>query len=126
MESLILVGSSAVSGVLTDTLTPGPNLGVQIESIELDIPLDEVGSSDPTITLSGSATGAYSFHSSTSPALKFGYDEVINISTTNLSGEYSATVKYVEYGTQKNWMDTRHRSQIPLPLRLTRNPRDGS
>ena len=113
MESLIIVGSSA-SGVIQ----PGPSQGIQVEAIELNLPLDEVGTTDPIITLSGSITGAYSFHSSISPQLRFYKDEAVYLTTTDFTSEYSAVIKYVVYGSQESYLNTRNMSAIPLPSRL--------
>lgn len=115
MESLIISGATA-SGVIT----PGPGQGIQVEAIELDVPLDEVGTTDPIITLSGSISGATSFHSSVTPKLRFYQDEAVYLTSTDFTAEYSAIVKYVTYGSQEEYLNSRNMSAIPLPSRLTR------
>lgn len=82
----------------TGYFDPGvKNQGVVIHSIQMDVPLDEVGTTDPTITFSGSWTGAYTFHSTITPELRFKHNEPISISTSLPSAEYSITVNYIRY-----------------------------
>lgn len=113
MEQIIITGASA-SGVIPAV----SGLGAEIRSIEIDIPLNEVGSTDPSVTISGALTGAYTFHSDTTLNLRYGTEDVF-VTSTNFSGEYSAVVRYVRYGDQTHWKETRKISQIPLPSRLT-------
>lgn len=115
MQSTILTGVAA-----SGTIVPGPRQGVQIEHLEIDLPLDDVGSTDPNVTLSGSTAGATTFHGDTSPKLRFGVDETVYVTTANFTADYSAIIKYVSYGDQQLWKDTRHKSELPLPSRLTR------
>ena len=121
MLSEILTGSGA-----TATLTPGPYQGIQINVISLSFPSNEIGSADPSVTISGAVTGAYTFHSNVEPAIRFTKDEAVVVTTTGFTAEYSAVVKYVNFGDGSNYYIDLNRTQLPLPSRLTRNPRNGS
>lgn len=113
MEQIIITGATA-SGLISSI----SGLGTEIRSVEIDVPLDEVGSTDPSVTLSGALTGAYTFHSDTTLNLRYGTEDVY-ITSTNFSGEYSAIVRYVRYGDQTHWKETSKIGQISLPSRLT-------
>jgi len=115
MNTLIITGATA-SGVIQ----PGPGQGIRVETVELDIPLDELGTTDPTITLSGAISGATSFHGGINPKLRFYQDESVYLTTSGFTAEYSAVVKYLTYGSQEEYLNTRNMSAIPLPSRLTR------
>lgn len=121
MNSVTLTGSGAAT-----TLTPGPYQGLLIQSVVLDIPLDEVGTTDPAVTLSGSVSGVYSFHGSVSPCIRYSVNETVAVSTANFTSEYSAIVKYIVYGDGKAYYNDINKSQLPIPKRLKRNPRTGS
>lgn len=121
MQTEILTGSGA-----TATLTPGPYQGLQINCITLSFPSDEIGSADPSVTVSGAVTGAYTFHSSVDPNLRFTRDEAVVVTANAFTAEYSAIVKYVTFGDGSNYYNDLNRTQLPLPSRLTRNPRNGS
>ena len=112
MEQVIITGSGAATTIGAIT-----GLGTEIRSIEIDIPLNEVGISDPAVTLSGSLTGAYTFHSDTTLNLRYG-TEVVNITTENFTTEYSAIIRYIRYGDQIGMLNTRNMDTIPLPTRL--------
>lgn len=109
MESKIISGVDA-SGMLAGS----PCLSYEIRSINLDIPLDEVGLSDPHLTVSGSQTGAYTFHSSTEAKIRFRPNEDIYITTTNFSGDYSAIINYLQAGDMTSYMqaDTARSSAV--------------
>lgn len=121
MLSHILNGVNA-----SGTLTPPPYQQVVIRSIDIDVPLDEVGTTDPSVTVSGSTTGAYTFHHSVSPTLRFRTDEQVLMSAANFTAEYSAVINYVYAGDSAGYYIDLNKSQLPLPERLKRNPRDGS
>lgn len=113
MNTLIISGVSAGG-----TITPGPNQGIQIESIELAISMDDT--SDPSVTLSGATTGVYTFHNSISPHLRFYKDEAVTVSSTNFSGEYSAAINYLTWGSQNYYKEiTKSAGQFTLPAGLT-------
>lgn len=114
MEQIIIAGASA-SGIIEAK----SGLGVEIRTLEIDVPLNEVGTTDPAVTLSGSLTGSYTFHSDTTLDLRFG-TENIYISTDNFGSEYSAIIRYVRYGDQTATMLQKDNSKWPLPSRLTR------
>lgn len=122
MQSIIVNGENA-SGVLSTY----HNMGIEIRGVSLDIPLDEVGTTDPSITLSGSVTGTtYTFHHSVEPTIRFARNEDVYLTTSNFSGEYSAVINYLVYGDGSMYYADLNKSQLPLPSRLKRNPRNGS
>lgn len=92
------------SGVST-TLPATTAIGYQIESIEMDIPLNDVGNYDSSVTLSGVYTGSYTFHSSVHPKLRFGSNEAVEISTDGLTNEMTAIIGYTQYGDQSMYME---------------------
>lgn len=109
MEQKIISGVNASGRINID-----PTQYAYIKSVQIDLPLDEVGSSDPYVTLSGSQTGAKTFHSDASLDLRFQPNEDVYITTTNFSGDYSAIVSYLISGSNKevfNNTDT-SRSQV--------------
>ena len=95
----IIYNSSNSTGTLNPNALDGSakNQGFEIRTIEMDVPLDEVGSTDPSITLSGAWTGSYTFHSSVSPNLRFKHNETVNVTTSLPTAEYSISVKYIRY-----------------------------
>jgi hypothetical protein len=101
MESKILSGANA-SGFLAGS----PNIATEVQNISLGIPLDEVGTSDPTITLSGASTGAYTFHNNTAAKIRFQPNEDIYISTSGFSAEYTAVINYLLVGDMSSYMQT--------------------
>jgi hypothetical protein len=118
MEQVIITGvdASGLIGKIT-------GMGTEIRSIEIDVPLDEVGTTDPRITLSGVLTGVYSFRSDTTLNLRYGTEDIY-ITSSGFTAEYSAIIRYVTYGDQTYTLNTRNMSAIPLPSRLTsRTPR---
>lgn len=121
MSSYILTGSGAVG-----TITPGPYQGIQIDSITFNIPMDETTTTDPSVTISGSVTGVYTFHNSSELGIRFRANEVVSLSTNGFTEEYAAIIKYTVFGDSSAYRDDLTRSAMPLPSRLTRNPRDGS
>jgi len=114
MEQLIITGASA-SGLISAI----SGLGAEIKTVEIDLPLDEVGTTDPTVILSGSLTGSYSFHSDTTLDLRFGTEDIY-VTTENFSTGYSAIIRYIRYGDQTQAMLQKDNSKWPLPSRLTR------
>ena len=108
----MLIGSAA-SGLISAI----SGLGVEIRSVEIDLPLNDVGTTDPSITLSGTITGAYTFHSDTTLNLRFGTEDVF-LTTADFSDTYTGIVRYVRYGDQTNAMETKDIGKIPLPSRL--------
>ena len=123
MESLILTGSG-----ITGSIVPPSGLGVEVKDVQLDVPLDEIGTTDPYMTLSGVTTGARTLHGDQKVNIRYRVDETVNITTANFTSEYSAILNYVYYnrGGQEYWKELRNIHQLPLPARLTRNPRNGS
>ena len=108
-----------VRGVTASGLIPAMGgLGTEIRSIEIDVPLNEVGSTDPIVTVSGALTGSYSFHSDTTLDLRYGTEDIY-ITTEDFTAEYSAIIRYVRYGDQQCSHIMGSISQIPLPSRLT-------
>ena len=114
MEQIIIAGASA-SGLIPAI----SGLGVEIRTIEIDMPLDELGSTGPYITVSGALTGAYNFYGDTSLNLRYGTEDIY-LNAVNFSGSYSAIVRYIRYGDQTCMLNTRNMGAIPLPSRLTR------
>lgn len=114
MEQTIITGVNA-SGLISSI----GGLGTEVRSIEIDLPLDEVGTTDPMVTLSGSLTGSYSFHSDTTLDLRFGTEDIY-ITSSGFTAEYSAIIRYVRFGDQECWKQTKDISKLPLPSRLTR------
>lgn len=106
----ILVGSGA-----TATLVPGPYQGIVINSIGISIPNDEVGTTDPSVSLSGSVSGVYSFHSSVAPNIRYITDETVLVTTSGFTAETSAVVSYTIYGDGSAFYIDLNKSQLPLP-----------
>lgn len=96
MEQKLISGVNASGTIQID-----PTQYAYIKSVEIDLPLDEVGTTDPSVTLSGSLTGANTFHSDTTLDLRFQPNEDVYITTSNFSGEYSAIIRYVIGGSNK-------------------------
>lgn len=114
MEQIIMTGTNA-SGLIEAL----PGLGVQIKSIEIDVPLNEVGTTDPVVSFSGSVQGLYSFHSDTTLELRFDKGEDVYITTADFTAEYSAIVRYVRYGEQDCYMAINNpQFKIPTPWRF--------
>lgn len=119
--------SEILSGVnASGTLTPYPREQIVVNYIDIDVPLDEVGTTDPSVTLSGSVTGAYTFHHSVTPNIRFTTDEIVTLTTANFTAEYSAIIGYVVAGSSAGYYAELNKSQLPLPSRLTRSPRNGA
>ncbi len=114
MEQLIITGATA-SGMLLDL----PGQRTLLKSIEIDLPLSEVGSSSPSVTVSGSVLGAYTFHRDTTLDLQFGYGEAVYITSANFSGDYSAVIRYLRGGDShcSRYINDPHFT-IPIPTRL--------
>jgi hypothetical protein len=115
MEQIIVTGVGA-SGLIEAF----SGLETEIRSIEIDIPLDEVGTTDPTVTVSGSATGAYTVHSDTTLDLRFGNGEEVYITTSEFTAEYTAVIRYVRggHGAKCHMAKTNPGFTIPVPWRL--------
>lgn len=115
MEQIIVTGVDA-SGLI-EALS---GLETEIRSIEIDIPLDEVGTTDPTVTVSGSVTGATTVHSDTTLDLRFGNAEDVYITTSDFTAEYSAIIRYVRggNGAKCHMAKTSPNFTIPVPWRL--------
>jgi len=114
MEQLIITGASA-SGLISAI----SGLGAEIRTVEIDLPLNEVGTTDPSVTLSGALTGSYTVHSDTTLDLRFGTEDIY-VTSANFGAEYSAIIRYVRYGDQTQAMLQKDNSKWPLPSRLTR------
>lgn len=100
--------SIRISGVNASGEYKGkPNLAFIAKKVNLDIPLDELGNTDPSVTLSGQYTGAMTFHSDNNNIeQRFQPNEDIYITSSNFSGDYSATVNYIEAGDMTSYMQT--------------------
>lgn len=96
MEQVIIAGVNASGSIQID-----PTQYAYIKSIEIDVPLNEVGTTDPAVTLSGSLTGAHTFHSDTTLDLRFQPNEDITITSDAFTAEYSAVIRYVVGGSNK-------------------------
>lgn len=116
MLSTIITGTNA-SGLLC----PPDGLAIEIRGIQIDVPLNEVGSTDPSVTLSGRYTGAVKFHNDVTVTKQFGYNECVYITSELATAEYTAVIDYllvgcmdcntpVLSGYRTNW--------IPVPKRL--------
>jgi hypothetical protein len=101
METIRLNGVDA-SGQLNKI----PTMAYLIDSIEIDLPLSDVGNTDPSITISGSLTGAYTYHNSVKPNIRFLPNETVYFTTAGFSGEYTALVNYVQIGDMNSYMTT--------------------
>lgn len=99
MEQIILSGPTA-----TGVISAVKGLGVDIRSVEIDVPLDEVGTTDPAVTISGNV-GAYTFHSDTTLNLRYGNTEDVVVTTNGaFTAEYSAIIRYVRTGDMTAYM----------------------
>lgn len=96
MEQVIVTGVNASGMIKID-----PTQYAYIKSVEIDLPLDEVGTTDPQVTLSGSLTGAKTFHSDTALDLRFQPNEDVYITTSNFTADYSSVIRYVIGGANK-------------------------
>lgn len=113
MEQIILTGTNA-----SGTIPWHHGLGIEIRSVEIDLPLSEVGTSDPSVTMSG-ADVVFTAHSDTTLNLRFPHQYDVTLNTSNFGTEYSAIIRYVYYGDQASHMTTRHQAYIPA---WTRRP----
>lgn len=117
MESIILNGSG-----VSQTWTAGPMQAMYVKLIDIDLPMDEVGTTSPSVTLSGQYTGAYTFHGGVQPNLRFKANEDVYITTSNFTSEYTAVINYVRVGDQKPFMQTdtsrKNARFTPTPWRL--------
>ena len=117
MDTLTIGGVGAAG-----TLEAQHALGYQVNSIEFDIPLDEVGTTDPSVTLSGIYTGAITFHNDATFTKEFGYNEVVHITSELSTAEYSAVIDYVLFGDMgcpiMPALDGMKSNFIPIPRRL--------
>lgn len=121
METCVITGSGAAA-----SLVPPPYCGIQVKSINITLPMDEMSSATPCVTLSGSVSGLYSFYNNIEPDIRFGVNETVTVTTANFTDDYSAVIKYVLYGNGQTYYIDINKAQLPLPNRLIRNPRDGS
>lgn len=114
MEQIIISGVNA-----SGTIPAYQGQGIHIKSIEINLPLNQVGTNDPTVTLSGSQVGALSFHGDTTLEQRYTYGEEVNITSANFSGNYSAIIRYLRYGDQncERYINSPHFT-IPIPWRL--------
>lgn len=115
MEQVIVTGVGASGLIGADG-----GLHTEIRSIEIDLPLDEIGTTDPRVTVSGSAAGAYSFHSDTTLDLRFGNGEDVYITTSGFSAEYSSVIRYLKVGAgcRCHMAKTSPNFTTPIPWRL--------
>lgn len=113
MEQIIITNTSP-----TGVIPWHHGLGVEVRSVEIDLPLDEVGTSDPSVTLSGNGV-VHTFHSDTTLNLRFPYQYDVTITGNNFVADYSAVVRYVYYGAQEPHMNSRHKAYIPAWTRRT-------
>lgn len=114
MEQIIITGSNA-SGLISAL----PGMYVQVKSIEIDLPLNEVGISGPAVTVSGSYTGSYTLRSDTTLDLNFAKGEDVYITSDDFTANYSAIVRYVRGGEQNCYRAITSRYHtIPIPSRL--------
>lgn len=113
MDSLFLTGSGA-SGILT---VPS-GLAAVIKNVQIDFPSNNVGNTDPTVTLSGSITGAMSIHSSLIDINKaFTVNESVNITTNFTADTYSVLISYIYAGNQEPIMVSKTRMVMPSSFR---------
>lgn len=114
MEQIILNGVNA-----SGTLEALPGLGIHIKSVEIDLPLDQVGTTDPSVTVSGSVQGAYTFHGDSTMELRFDKGEEVNITTDTFAADYTAIIRYVRYGDQRSYraINSKYHT-IPTPWRF--------
>lgn len=121
MESLYLTGVGA-----NDTIVPPPRMGVCVKDVQIILPHRDT-TADPYINISGaSGTTNYMFRDNATLDLRFRTDEIVTVSGTSFSGDYSAVVNYVTFGDSGAYLVKRNRERLPLPSRLTRSTRDGA
>ena len=96
MEQLMITGSGALG-----TITVDPTQYALIKSVQIDLPLDEVGTTDPTVILSGSVTGVQTFHGDTTMDLQFTPNEDVYVTTAAFTVDYTAIIQYVIGGANK-------------------------
>lgn len=116
MQSIIITGTNA-----SGRICPPDGLGVQIRNIQIDVPLNEVGTTDPTVKLSGIYTGDVIFHSDIDLTKQFGYNECVHIFTTLPTNEYSAVINYLLVGDMRcnqPELSGMRSNFIPVPRRL--------
>lgn len=117
MESIILNGSG-----ISQTWNAGPMHAMYVKQIDIDIPMDEIGSTSPSVTLSGQYTGAHTFYGGIQPNLRFKANETVYITTENFTSEYTAVINYITVGDQAPFMQTdtsrKNARFVPTPWRL--------
>jgi hypothetical protein len=121
MNSYVLTGSGSLG-----TLVPPSYQGINISSVTIDIPLDEIGTTDPSVTISGSVSGVYNIHAGSSLNIRFQTGETVYLTANSFTNEYNAVINYTIFGGQGAGMYDINKSQLPIPSRLKRNPRNGS
>lgn len=113
MEQLIINGVNA-----TGTINALPGMGIELKKVQIDVPMDSSGV-DPYVLISGSATGANTFHNDVTLDLEFQKGEDVNISGTNFAADHSAIISYVRFGDQRCYkaITSKHHN-IPTPWRF--------
>lgn len=120
MEQIIINGVNASGLIEID-----PTQFAIIKSVGIDLPLDEVGTTDPIVTLSGSVTGAHSFHSDTELNLQFTPNEDIYITSSAFTADYTGVISYVIGGANKEVYRTTDTSEPGRYLHLGWSKRTG-
>lgn len=111
-NNLILKGTNA-SGFIQVS----PGLGVEIDWIDWDLPLNFGTSTDVSITLSGVRTGAITYHNDIEPGFRFYENENVNITTSNLSASCTVIIGYKYHGNQLPYMQANGGLPIASSLR---------
>lgn len=117
MQTLIISGATA-SGVIT----PPSGLGVEFRNITIN----ELPAGSGIVNISGVSTGVVSIQANTTNPIRFKTNEVLTLSTSNFTADDSALLSYVTFGDETGVYVDLNRTQLPLPSRLTRSPRNGS
>jgi len=105
----------------TGVFCPPDGLAIEIRGIQIDVPLNEVGTTDSSLTLSGLYTGVVTVHSDTTFTKQFGYNECVHWSADFASSEHSAFLDYLLVGSMDCIMPTLSGMKdnfIPIPRRL--------
>jgi len=115
MENLVITGSTS------NTLTPPKDFGIVVKNIEIDLPLPDLDTANPLVTISGSTTGAYLFHSDASPELRYTVNEDVVVTTSGFNSDYSTYIHYIYYGDQTGYLEAntgRPNVQMNTPRRF--------
>lgn len=113
MNTLIISGSGAIG-----TITAPSGLAVMLKSIQIDMPMSDIGTVDPVVTFSGVYNGAFNVNSTVVNIDKrYGNEEEVSISTSAFGDNYSAIISYIYVGDSPTFLNNKFRMPLPQSFR---------